>query len=48
MMATGYLKVIEPSRVFLRLGIATGIDSLRRPSLSVVWAASTAFRHVTT
>ena len=34
-MAPGSFEVIEPSRAFLRPGIATGIDSLRRPSLSL-------------
>jgi len=47
MMVLGFFEVIEPSRAFLRPGIATGIDSLRRPLLSVSWAASTAFRYVT-
>jgi hypothetical protein len=47
MMVLGSFKVIEPSRAFLRPGIATGIDSVRRPLLSVSWAASTAFRYVT-
>jgi hypothetical protein len=47
MMAPGSFEVIDPSRAFLRSGIATGIDSLRRPSLSLAWAASTAFRYVT-
>jgi hypothetical protein len=46
-MAPGSFEVIEPSRAFLRQALATGIDSLRRPSLSVAWAASTAFRYVT-
>ena len=46
-MAHGSFEVIGPSRAFLRPGIATGIDSLRRPLLSVSWAASTVFRYVT-
>ena len=46
-IAHGSFEVIEPSRAFLRPGIATGIDSLRRPLLSVSWAASTVFRYVT-
>src|SRR5271157_2073848 len=46
-MAHGSFEVLEPSLAFLRLGIATGIDSLRRPLLSVSWAASTVFRYVT-
>jgi hypothetical protein len=46
-MMAQLVEVIEPSRAFLRPGIATGIDSLRRPSLSAAWAASTAFRYVT-
>ena len=46
-MARGSFEVIEASRAFLRPGIATGIDSLRRPLLSVSWAASTVFRYVT-
>ena len=29
----GSFELIEPSRAFLRPGIATGIDSLRRPAL---------------
>src|SRR5664279_1522356 len=46
-MAAGSFEVIETSRAFLRPVIATGIDSLRRPLLSVSWAASTVFRYVT-
>ena len=46
-MAPGSFEVIEPARAFLRPGIATGIDSFRRPLLSVSWAASTVFRYVT-
>jgi len=46
-MAPGFFDVIEPSRAFLRSGFATGINSLRRPSLSAAWAASTAIRYVT-
>jgi hypothetical protein len=46
-MMAQLIEVIEPSRAFLRPGIATGIDSLRRPSLSVAWVASTVFRYVT-
>ena len=46
-MAHGSFEVIKPSRAFLRPGIATGNDSLRRPLLSVSWAASTVFRYVT-
>jgi hypothetical protein len=46
-MAHGSFEAIGPSRAFLRPGIATGIDSLRRPLLSVSWAASTVFRYVT-
>src|SRR5271165_5997515 len=46
-MAFGSFEVIEPSLAFLRPGIATGIDSLRRPLLSVSRAASTVFRYVT-
>jgi len=46
-MMARLIEVIEPSRAFLRLGIATGIDSLRRPSLSVAWVASPVFRYVT-
>ena len=46
-MVFGSFEVIESSRAFLRPGIATGIDSLRRPLLSASWAASTAFRYVT-
>lgn len=45
-MVLGSFEVIESSRAFLRPGIATGIDSLGRPLLSVSWAASTAFRYV--
>ena len=46
-MAHGSFEVLKPSRAFLRPGTATGIDSLRRPVLSVSWAASTVFRYVT-
>ena len=46
-MAHGSFEVLESSLAFLRPGIATGIDSLRRPLLSVSWAASTVFRYVT-
>jgi hypothetical protein len=46
-MVRGSVEVLESSLAFLRPGIATGIDSLRRPLLSVSWAASTVFRYVT-
>ena len=43
-MVHGSFEVLESSAAFLRPGIATGIDSFRRPLLSVSWAASTVFR----
>jgi hypothetical protein len=46
-MGHGSFEVFESYLAFLRPGIATGIDSLRRPLLSVLRAASTVFRYVT-
>ena len=43
----GLSEVIEPSPAFLRNGIVTGIDSVRRHLPHASWAGPTAFRYVT-
>ena len=43
----GLPEVIEPSHAFLRPGIVTGIDNVRRHLLYASWAGPSAFRYVT-